>query len=225
MTTPGPAVVAEVHRRLRAQQGRFIPKPVLPALDEVVATVLSQHTSDINSGRAFARLKEIFPNWEQVADAPTEDVADAIRPAASPTRKPGASSRSWRPSRSARAGSASTGWPNSMTRPQRPTWNRCPGSARRPRRACSCSPSGGPRSPSIPTCTASRSGWGGSRRRQPPMRHTGSSRRSSRRASATTCTSRWSLMAGQSAGRSGHAAISACCATCAPSAPPSGCPN
>ncbi|MGA8460609.1 MAG: endonuclease III, partial [Streptosporangiaceae bacterium] len=79
MTTPGPAVVAEVHRRLRAQQGRFVPKPVLPPLDEVVATVLSQHTSDINSGRAFARLKEIFPNWEQVADAPTEDVADAIR--------------------------------------------------------------------------------------------------------------------------------------------------
>jgi endonuclease-3 len=79
MATPGPADVAAVHRRLRSQQGRFIPKPVLPALDEVVATVLSQHTSDINSGRAFARLKEIFPSWEQVADAPTEDVADAIR--------------------------------------------------------------------------------------------------------------------------------------------------
>jgi endonuclease-3 len=79
MTTPGPAGVAAVHRRLRAQQGSFIPKPVLPALDEVVATVLSQHTSDINSGRAFARLKEIFPSWEQVTDAPAEDLADAIR--------------------------------------------------------------------------------------------------------------------------------------------------
>ncbi len=79
MTTPCPADVAEVHRRLRAQQGRFIPKPVLPALDEVVATVLSQHTSDINSGRAFARLEEIFPSWEQVADAPAEELADAIR--------------------------------------------------------------------------------------------------------------------------------------------------
>ncbi len=79
MTTPGPATVAAVHRRLRAQQGRFIPKPVLPALDEVIATVLSQHTSDTNSERAFARLKEIFPSWEQVADAPAEDVADAIR--------------------------------------------------------------------------------------------------------------------------------------------------
>jgi endonuclease III len=79
VTTPGPARVAAVHRRLRAQQGRFIPKPVLPALDEVVATVLSQHTSDVNSERAFARLREIFPSWEQVADAPAEDLADAIR--------------------------------------------------------------------------------------------------------------------------------------------------
>src|SRR5580698_7387558 len=34
MTTPGPADVAAAHRRLRAQQGRFVPKPVLPALDE-----------------------------------------------------------------------------------------------------------------------------------------------------------------------------------------------
>jgi endonuclease III len=79
MTTPGPGCIPAVHRRLRAQQGRFIPKPVLPVIDEVVATVLSQHTSDINSERAFARLKELFPGWDQVADAPAEQVADAIR--------------------------------------------------------------------------------------------------------------------------------------------------
>jgi endonuclease III len=79
MTTPAPGDVRTVHRRLRDEQGRFIPKPVLPVIDEVVATVLSQHTSDTNSGRAFARLKETFPSWEQVADAPTADVADAIR--------------------------------------------------------------------------------------------------------------------------------------------------
>ncbi len=76
---PAPEAVLAVHRRLRDEQGRFIPKPVLPVIDEVVATVLSQHTSDTNSGRAFARLKAVFPGWEQVADAPTADVADAIR--------------------------------------------------------------------------------------------------------------------------------------------------
>lgn len=79
MTLPRPARIAEVWSRLRAEQGSFIPKPVLPVIDEVVATVLSQHTSDVNSGRAFVRLKETFPAWEQVADAPTGDVADAIR--------------------------------------------------------------------------------------------------------------------------------------------------
>jgi endonuclease-3 len=68
-----------VRRRLRADQGPFVPKPVLPIIDEIVATVLSQHTSDVNSGRAFAELKLRYPAWEQVADAPAEQIADAIR--------------------------------------------------------------------------------------------------------------------------------------------------
>lgn len=79
MTTPGGAGIRTVQQRLRAEQGRFIPKPVLPVIDEIVATVLSQHTSDINSERAFAQLKDVFPSWEQVAAAPVEQVADAIR--------------------------------------------------------------------------------------------------------------------------------------------------
>ena len=79
MTAPGQEAIREVQRRLRAEQGPFVPKPVLPVIDEIVATVLSQHTSDINSERAFARLKELFPAWEQVADAPAGLVADAIR--------------------------------------------------------------------------------------------------------------------------------------------------
>src|SRR5215831_20093473 len=79
MTTPGETAISEVQRRLRAEQGAFVPKPVLPVIDEVVATVLSQHTSDINSERAFAQLKDRFPNWEQVATAPAGHVADAIR--------------------------------------------------------------------------------------------------------------------------------------------------
>ncbi len=79
MTANGQAGIAEVQRRLRAEQGPFIPKPVLPVIDEIVATVLSQHTSDINSERAFAQLKTSFPAWEQVADAPVGLIADAIR--------------------------------------------------------------------------------------------------------------------------------------------------
>ena len=55
MTAPGEGRIGEVQRRLRAEQGAFAPKPVLPVVDEVVATVLSQHTSDTNSERAFAQ--------------------------------------------------------------------------------------------------------------------------------------------------------------------------
>jgi endonuclease-3 len=44
-----------------------------------VLTVLSQNTSDVNSGRAFDGLKQRFGSWEEVADASAEEVADAIR--------------------------------------------------------------------------------------------------------------------------------------------------
>ena len=79
MTTAGCQTIREVQRRLRGQQGKFVPKPPLPVIDEIVATVLSQHTSDVNSGRAFARLKARFPGWEQVAHAPVGEIEDAIR--------------------------------------------------------------------------------------------------------------------------------------------------
>ncbi|HEX6527829.1 MAG TPA: endonuclease III [Streptosporangiaceae bacterium] len=71
--------ITAVQRLLRASQGPFIPKPRLPIIDEVVATVLSQHTSDVNSERAFAQLKATFRDWEQVLAAPAGQVADAIR--------------------------------------------------------------------------------------------------------------------------------------------------
>ena len=71
--------IRAVHRRLVAQQGRLKPKSRLPIIDELVVTVLSQHTSDINSARAYRTLKDRFPNWDRVLDAPAEEVADAIR--------------------------------------------------------------------------------------------------------------------------------------------------
>lgn len=56
-----------------------MPKESIPVLDELVFTVLSQATSDINSGRAFASLKESFASWDEVARAPAAKVANAIR--------------------------------------------------------------------------------------------------------------------------------------------------
>ena len=53
----------------------------LPAIDELVNTILSQNTNDRNRDIAFAKLKETFPNWDAVRDAPTEDVIECIRTA------------------------------------------------------------------------------------------------------------------------------------------------
>ena len=48
-------------------------------LDELIGTILSQHTSDLNSDRAFRALKSAFPSWEDVRDAPLDQLIDAIR--------------------------------------------------------------------------------------------------------------------------------------------------
>jgi endonuclease-3 len=51
----------------------------LPIVDELVMTVLSQHTSDVNTARAFRGLKQRFSDWHAVRDADPAEVADTIR--------------------------------------------------------------------------------------------------------------------------------------------------
>ena len=46
---------------------------------ELVLTLLSQHTSDRNSGQAMHRLIERFPTWDAVLAAPVREVEGAIR--------------------------------------------------------------------------------------------------------------------------------------------------
>jgi len=53
----------------------------LPPLDELVSTILSQNTNDLNRDRAFEALTDRFSNWEDVRDADQEEVIDTIRPA------------------------------------------------------------------------------------------------------------------------------------------------
>ncbi|MDO8671014.1 MAG: endonuclease III [Dehalococcoidia bacterium] len=53
-------------------------RPHRDPLSELVLTILSQHTSDINSGRAFSNLVERFENWEDVRDADPLGIASAI---------------------------------------------------------------------------------------------------------------------------------------------------
>jgi len=48
-------------------------------LSELVFTILSQNTTDINRDRAYERLKARFPRWRDVLEADREAVEDAIR--------------------------------------------------------------------------------------------------------------------------------------------------
>ncbi len=52
-----------------------------PPLDELVSTILSQNTNDLNRDRAFTTLRKRFPTWEAVRDANEGEVIDAIRSA------------------------------------------------------------------------------------------------------------------------------------------------
>ena len=68
-----------VHQRLLDHYGRPVWDSTYAPLDELVGTILSQHTSDLNSERAFTALKGTFPNWEAARDAPAEQLTETIR--------------------------------------------------------------------------------------------------------------------------------------------------
>ncbi len=69
---------SEIVSRLAALYGEPVWRPHGDAMTELVLTILSQNTSDSNSGRAFMRLKQRFPTWEEVMAAPPEKIEDAI---------------------------------------------------------------------------------------------------------------------------------------------------
>ena len=71
----------KIHERLLEFYGEPIWRNPLPAIDELVSTILSQNTNDINRDRAFNALRAKFSTWEQVRDANTIDIIEAIRPA------------------------------------------------------------------------------------------------------------------------------------------------
>jgi len=70
-----------VHQRLLDFYGYPKWRNPLPPLDELISTILSQNTNDQNRDVAFSAVKERFPNWEAVRDAPLRQVKAAIRTA------------------------------------------------------------------------------------------------------------------------------------------------
>ncbi len=80
--------IERIHQRLVEAYGEpeWTPRDPLAVL---VSTILSQNTNDLNRDRAYERLRERFPTWEAVRDAPVEELVAAIRPAGlAPTKAP-----------------------------------------------------------------------------------------------------------------------------------------
>ncbi len=73
------SAIPEIVRRLEKRYGEANWSPRWNPEDELIACILSQHTSDINSFRAFDHLKKRYPTWEAVIAAPTEELSDTIR--------------------------------------------------------------------------------------------------------------------------------------------------
>src|SRR5690242_18170654 len=72
--------VRAIRDRLREMYGVPEAEPHRDPVAELVKTVRSQHTNDRNRDRPIAALRERFPAWEEVRDAPVSEVEEAIRP-------------------------------------------------------------------------------------------------------------------------------------------------
>ena len=72
--------VRAIRDRLRLVYGVPLAKPHGHPIAELILTVLSQSTNDRNRDVAYLALRERFPVWEDVRDAPVDLVEEAIRP-------------------------------------------------------------------------------------------------------------------------------------------------
>jgi endonuclease-3 len=69
-----------IRDRLRDAYGKPIVHRHRAPIDELILTVLSQNTNDRNRDVAYQRLRKRFTTWDEVRDADTIEVEDAIRP-------------------------------------------------------------------------------------------------------------------------------------------------
>ncbi|MBM3119159.1 MAG: endonuclease III, partial [Chloroflexi bacterium] len=69
----------QILKLLSAEYGKREWQPRQSPISVLVRTILSQNTSDRNSGRAFESLLASFDGWDDIADAGVGEIADSIR--------------------------------------------------------------------------------------------------------------------------------------------------
>jgi endonuclease III len=79
-TRPSRRRVRAIRDRLRLVYGVPLAKPHGHPIAELILTVLSQSTNDRNRDVAYLALRERFADWEEVRDAPVDEIEEAIRP-------------------------------------------------------------------------------------------------------------------------------------------------
>lgn len=72
--------VIAIRDRLRQMYGQPVNEPHGHPIAELVRTILSQNTNDRNRDVAYGRMRERFPTWEEVRDAPPAELEEALRP-------------------------------------------------------------------------------------------------------------------------------------------------
>lgn len=71
--------ITAIRKALIEAYGQPVWRTPLPPVDELVSTILSQNTNDVNRDKAFDMLKARFPTWEVVMAADTDEVIEAVR--------------------------------------------------------------------------------------------------------------------------------------------------
>jgi endonuclease-3 len=72
--------ISGVIAHLEERFGREVWQPDHDVLDNLILTMLSQNTSDLNRDRAYGRMRERFKSWREVARAEVSVLEEALRP-------------------------------------------------------------------------------------------------------------------------------------------------
>ena len=70
--------IDEIIKKLDDEYGKRVWREHRDPVSELILTILSQHTSDVNSRRAFDKLVSDFKTWDEVANADPDDIAKSI---------------------------------------------------------------------------------------------------------------------------------------------------
>jgi endonuclease-3 len=75
------AKIVRIYDLLRSAYGEPQRTGRVDPIGELVGVIISQHTSDVNTDRAYENLVQTFGSWEAVRDAPVAAIANAIKTA------------------------------------------------------------------------------------------------------------------------------------------------